>query len=110
MKLLFVSLLALASSAEAQAGRPLFCKALYNNETVLAHEVEVKNERATFGEFDEFTFYLTAKNDNKVELQSYNAADPSRSYATAILKDAGDVVELSIWNNFHILDVQCKLK
>lgn len=102
-------ILILATFISANAFANFHCEVSYNLETVLAGEAELKNSKIQLGEFQQFRFYLSKKNDGKVELESYNMEDPSRSYAASFVKEIGDTVELSIWNNFHIMTAKCTL-
>lgn len=87
----------------------LSCKASFNMETVFESEVTLGNEKVNVGEFENFIYFVTQKADGRVELQSHDMDEPSRSYATASLKNVGDYVELSIWNRAYIMDVRCTL-
>lgn len=107
-KLMIASLLALSSTA-VFANTTLNCKATYNLETVFETEVQLaKGERnKSFGGFEAFQFFLSDNGNNVIELQSLNNTDPSRSYATAKISDAGSFVELAIWTRDFLLEVRC---
>lgn len=85
------------------------CKATYNLETALDKKVNLENTPVTFGGVDAFNFHLQRKADGRVELQASNMEEPSRSYATASIKNPGDNVELSIWTKYYLMEVRCTL-
>lgn len=108
MKFLTLASLLMSFSSFAQA-QNFLCKATYNLETVLKEKVSLEKSPVTFGGFESFTFHLQRKADGRIELQASNMDEPSRSYATAALKNTGDNVELSVWTNQYIMEVRCTL-
>lgn len=58
-----------------------------------------------FATFQDFRFFLT-DTGNKVELQIFNPADPSRTYAIANL-DQSKEIELTVWKREYLLTTQC---
>lgn len=108
MKTTLALLLTLGSFAVA-AETKLQCKATYNMDTVLETEVTLGHaeRNKSFGEFEGFQFFLSDNGNNVVELQTLNIYEPSRSYATAKITEAGSFVELSIWNREFLLEVRC---
>ena len=108
MKTTLALLLALGSFS-AFAETKLQCKATYNLDTVLETEVTLNNSERnkSFGEYEGFQFFLSDNGNNIVELQMLNIYEPSRSYATAKISEAGSFVELSIWNREFLLEVRC---
>ncbi len=85
------------------------CKATYNMETVLDTKATLGEQKVNFGGFDNFNYSLSQQADGKIELQSYDVSEPSRSYAVASVKNPGDYVELSIWNRNFVMGVRCTL-
>lgn len=87
----------------------LTCTAIHNLDKVVETEVVLSSEdkNRTFGEYQEFKFIISSKQDEKVEIQSLNINEPSRTYATGQLSTPGSYVELSVWNREYILDVRC---
>jgi hypothetical protein len=110
-KSLFVALFALASISAFAQETKLQCKATYNLDTVIETEVNLGHaeRNKSFGEFEGFQFFLSDNGNNVVELQSLNIYEPSRSYATAKISEAGSFVELSIWTREYLLEVRCTL-
>jgi hypothetical protein len=108
-KALFISLFALASMNSFAHETKLQCKATYNMDTVLETEVTLGHaeRNKSFGEYEGFQFFLSDNGSGIVELQSLNIYEPSRSYATAKISEAGSFVELSIWTREYILEVRC---
>jgi hypothetical protein len=106
MKFLALATLILTSSAFAQS-QNFHCKATYNLETVVNEKVSLDKSPVTFGSYEAFKFHLQKKADGRVELQASNMDEPSRSYATSNIKNAGDNVELSVWTNFYMMEVHC---
>jgi|SRR5690606_399278 len=108
MKLLVTALFLLTSVAFAEA-QTFHCKATYNLETALDEKVNLESKPVTFGSAEAFNFHLQKKADGRIELQASNMEEPSRSYATASMKNPGDNVELSVWTNFYVMEVRCTL-
>lgn len=109
IKTLLASLIALSSVSAFAHETTLQCKATYNLDTVLETAVTLghSERNKSFGEFENFQFFLTDKENGIIELQSYNNLDPSRSYATAKISEPGSYVELSIWTRDFLLEVRC---
>lgn len=59
------------------------------------------------GQIGELEIFLSAVGDQQVELQLYNPLEPSRSYATAALRSAGERVQLAFWSRAFWIEVQC---
>ena len=108
MKTLITSILFLTSIAFAEA-QTFQCKATYNLETAFDRKINLEDTPITFGEAEAFNFHLQRKDDGRIELQASNMEEPSRSYATALIKNPGDNVELSVWTNFYIIEARCTL-
>jgi hypothetical protein len=87
----------------------LKCVASYNSEKVFEQELLLsQGQRALkFGSVEDFDFILSSNKDQTVELQVLNVNEPSRSYATAKLKEKDAYVELSIWKREFLLEVRC---
>lgn len=109
MKTALATLLALGSLTAFAQETKLQCKATYNLDTVLETEVTLghSERNKSFGEFEQFQFFLSDNGNNVIELQSLNNNEPSRSYATAKIAEAGSYVELSIWTRDFLLEVRC---
>lgn len=111
MKYIATALLALSFSSFAAAKVTTFnCVATYNADKILEAEVKLDSSRTTalsFGQTEDFEFFLNNTKDGAVELQSLNIYEPSRSYATAKISGPGSFVELSIWNRNFIMEVRC---
>lgn len=105
-------LVLLLLSAQAFAGSiELHCEASYNLEKVLQRTVSLEeNEKnKAFGDFNEFTFYISSKGKDVLELQVLNHNEPSRIYATSVVNADHNFVDLSIWKREFLLDVRCSL-
>lgn len=109
IKTLLASLIVLSSVSAFAHETTLQCKATYNMDTVLETAVTLghSERNKSFGEFEGFQFFLSDIGSGVVELQSYNNMEPSRSYATAKISEAGSFVELSIWTRDYLLEVRC---
>jgi len=109
MKTLLASLIALSSVSAFAHETTLQCKATYNMDTVLETAVTLghSERNKSFGSYEGFQFFLSDMGSGIVELQSLNSNEPSRSYATAKISEAGSFVELSIWTREFILEVRC---
>lgn len=66
------------------------------------------DEKVTFFNYEEFKITVLRKTTTKIEIEVYNANEPSRSYATGNLFDREDVVELAIWKRDLLLEVNCR--
>lgn len=105
-------LLLLLLSTEAFAGPlELNCEASYNLEKVLQSKVtlEENEKNKAFGDFNQFTFYISSQGKDVLELQVLNHNEPSRTYATSVVNAEHNFVDLSIWNRDFLLDVRCSL-
>lgn len=109
IKTLVASLFAITSFSSFAHETTLQCKATYNLDTVLETQVTLGHGEVNkaFGEFQGFQFFLSDKGNSTIELQSLNSYEPSRSYATAKINEAGTFVELSIWTRDFILEIRC---
>ena len=103
MKILLLTALFVSSSAFAMELR---CEAKYNSETVLSTTISLK-DKAGIGEIEGFRFMATAKAQNTVEIEAYNAYEPSRTYATGSLDKAGAFVDLAVWKREFLMEVRC---
>jgi hypothetical protein len=110
LKLKLLSLLCLScSSISYGASTDLTCEARFNLEPVLQKNVTLHpNEKnVVIGDFNQFTFFISSKGENLVELQVLNHNAPSRSYATANLNSPDSFVDLAIWTREFLLEVRC---
>ncbi len=111
MHKLLVSLLLLASFT-AQAGpMELMCEASFNLTKVLQKKVTLAEleKNQVFGEFEEFTFFVSSKGKNVIELQALNNNEPSRTYATGVLNADQAYIDLAVWKREYLLEVRCSL-
>lgn len=106
----FITLFALVSAFNANA-MDLSCTALHNMDIVLDTKISVQEgeRNKSFGEYDQFRFFVTAAKNNQIEIQSLDLSTPARSYATAKLTEKGSFVELSVWSRDYLLEVRCTL-
>ena len=110
-KLIAILGLVLTSSQGFAGSQELFCMVKDSldpvfQQKVVLHEGE-KNK--LFGDYDEFGFYLTSKENGIVELQTLNRNEPTRSYATGVLREKNDFVDLAIWKRDYLMEVRCTL-
>lgn len=103
MKSLLLTTLLVSSSAFAMELR---CEAKYNAETVLSTNISLK-DKAAIGEIEGFRFMASAKAQNVVEIEAYNAYEPSRTYATGSLDKTGAFVDLAVWKREFLMEVRC---
>jgi hypothetical protein len=87
----------------------LRCVALNSGQVVLDRNISlVSGTRGLFiGKAAGLDFILTHSGENKVELQAFNAYEPSRTFATANISEAGSFVELSIWKREFVVEARC---
>ncbi len=87
----------------------LKCTAHHNLDLVIEEVIVLQPgaKNKVFGTFEDFRFYVTDKGADAIEVHAFNGSEPSRTYATAKLKNEGDYVEASVWNRELILDVRC---
>lgn len=87
----------------------LRCIASHNAQVVLDRNIRlVSGTRGLFiGRAAGLDLILTHSGENKVELQAFNAYEPSRTYATANISEAGSFVDLSIWKREYVLEARC---
>lgn len=85
----------------------LSCQAQINYEKLFALEVTLSDQTSNqrWGEYQQFRFFLSRKGP-VVELQLFDGAEPSRSYASADLEKS-NFIELIIWKNELILNLKC---
>ena len=111
MKIITIALGLLVSTMSFAKEYKLSCEARHNYDLVVQTEVTLgeKERNKSFGVFNEFEFFLSSNGNDIIELQTLNNYDPSRSYATAKMTEAGSIVELSIWRRDFLLEVRCTL-
>ncbi len=71
--------------------------------------LEESDKNKLVGDFNEFSFYLTSKGNNVVELQTLNRYEPTRSYATSVLRAKNDFIDLAILERDYLMEVRCSL-
>ena len=103
MKSLLLAALFISSTAMAMELR---CEAKYNAETVLSTAISLK-DKAAIGEIEGFRFMANAKAQNVVEIEAYNAFEPSRTYATGSVDKVGAFVDLAVWKREFLMEVRC---
>lgn len=106
------ALILLMSSYSLQAKSiELLCEAKINTTKVLQKSVTLQeNEKnQVFGEFEEFTFYISSKGKDILELQTLNHIEPSRTYATGVVNSEHSYIDLAIWKREFLLEVRCSL-
>lgn len=110
MKYIIIAMTLLSSQVFAKE-ITLNCSTKVNSEKVSDTHVVLKpgQSNVNFGAVDGFSFLLSSKANNVIELQLYNVDEPSRTYATAPMKGAGSFVELSQWKREFILDLRCEV-
>lgn len=89
----------------------LMCEAKINTTKVFQKSVTLQeNEKNhVFGEFEEFTFYISSKGNDVLELQTLNHIEPSRTYATGKVNSQHSYIDLAIWKREFLLEVRCTL-
>lgn len=108
MKYLLIASALLSSQVFAKELK-LNCVATYNSDKVLDTQVVLASGQSNLviGGAEEFDFILSSKANDVVELQAFNSGEPSRTYATATIKAANSIVELSIWKRDLLMEVRC---
>lgn len=105
--LLIVMFLAMSFNTFAE---DLICSVNLNTEPVAETPVTVDvNAKVVYAEMDGFRFFVTNKGNSKFEIEVFNAAEPSRSYASGKLLDATDELSWSVWSRDYLIDSTCKL-
>lgn len=107
MKLLL--LLGLLATTQAFAKDYQFrCEATYNLQQAFVADIKVPEGKkdVLFATLGQFEFYLSSKPNNIVELQIYDAYEPSRTYASANMTST-HFVELAIWKRDFLIEVRC---
>jgi hypothetical protein len=87
----------------------LNCVVTHNLTEVISRKIvigETEKEKS-FGQYEEFRFYVSRLGPDTIEVQALNLDEPSRSYATSNLIDPGSFVALSIWKREFLVDVKC---
>ncbi len=109
MKFITLILSSLVATSVSAKEFNLKCVATHNADVVLETDVKLPSgaKSLSFGEFEEFEFFLSQSGENTVELQALYNVDPSRSYATATFQGEKSFVELSIWRREFIMEVRC---
>lgn len=89
----------------------LICEVKNSLDPVFQQKVVLQegDKNKLIGDFNEFSFYLTSKGNRIVELQTLNQIEPTRSYATGILREKNDFIDLAIWKRDYLMEVRCSL-
>lgn len=87
----------------------LKCIASHNAQVVLDRNIRlVSGTRGLFiGKAAGLDLILTHSGEYTVELQAFNVYEPSRTYATANISEAGSFVDLSIWKREFVVEARC---
>lgn len=109
-----ISLLLLAILPFSAWGKDLAldCELKHNQTLIFTRSLTLKTgqKNVSVGSYDLFEVLVSSKSAQEIELQIYNAAEPSRSYATGVLKDKLSQVELSLWTREFLMEAHCRLK
>ena len=109
-KLKLLSLLCLlCSSLSYGASISLTCEVRFNLEQVLQKKVILHQheKNVVIGDFNQFSFFISSKGGDLIELQALNHNAPSRSYATANLNSPDSYVDLAVWTREFLLEIRC---
>lgn len=108
MKYLLIASALLSSQVFAK-DMSFHCEAKVNTSKEFEANVFLKSGSTNFkfGGLEGFDFILSSKAGDVIELQLLNSDEPSRTYATAVVKSTGAFVELSQWKRDYILDLRC---
>lgn len=109
MHKILVFILFIASLSAQAASKELLCEVSFNTTKVLQQKVilEENKKNQVFGEFEEFTFFITSKGKNVIEIHALNNNEPSRTYATGVIDSASSFVDLAVWKREYLLEVRC---
>ncbi len=109
MKWLLVLAVILASLNTFASDLNLTCKISQNTKVISESSVVISlgQKNVSFGDFEEFEFFLSSVGGDKYELQTLNKMGPSRSYATAHLNAKSTELELSIWTREFLIETKC---
>ncbi len=93
-------------------GLKLNCTVTHNFKEVASGTVTLhpQERRLIFAEYEGFRFFLSdhsTSTENKTELQIYDSANTSRTYAVSDLSKAASL-ELTFWIRDYILTAHCK--
>lgn len=100
-------LLSFFMSSTAIADHSLNCRVDFNLQTVVEKSVRLPKDARnfSFATYNEFEFFLTDTGKN-IELQIFNPAEPSRSYAIADFNKTSEV-DLTLWKRDFLLSTKC---
>lgn len=109
MRKLLVLIVLLCSFAAHASTMELLCEASYNTSKVLQKKVllEENEKNQVFGEFEEFTFFISSKGKNVIEIHALNNNEPSRTYATGVINSDQSFIDLAVWKREYLLEVRC---
>lgn len=109
MPKLLVLILFLGSITAQANSMELMCEARYNTSKVLQKKITLAEfaKNQLFGEFEEFTFFISSKGKNVIELQALDNNGPSRTYATGLIHSDQSFVDLAVWKREYLLEVRC---
>lgn len=111
MKLALLLLSFFTFSASAK-DLQLDCELSHNKSTVFTRSLSLKagQKNVTVGSYDLFDVIVSSLGQNKIELQIYNASEPSRSYASGMLTDKSSEVSMALWTREFLMEASCSLK
>lgn len=88
----------------------LFCNVSVNTEVVAATEFAVAPKtKMTYVLVEGYTFSIANLGESKYELEIYDSAGATRSYATAYLRATTDQLGWTLWSRDILLETSCKL-
>ncbi|GEM_PF-6758724 len=88
----------------------LTCNIKINSEDVHNTSFEVsEGQRIKFADSPDLKFSLKAMTKDKFELEAFDLAVPSRTYAIGRLKDRGDDLNYTLWTRDLLIEVNCEL-
>lgn len=106
-KVLFSVTFSLAALSIAHA-ETLECEVKVNTELSSRQSLKLTSgEAKAFGKLKDYAFKLNNKGDGRFELEVFDPSAPSRSYAEAKLRDAGDEVRWTLWSREILLEAAC---
>ena len=108
MKTLILIFLSLSLKSFAET---MDCTGVHNTKIVFAQRVTISS-RSEFmlPKMDYLTSKIKAMGNNQFEIEVFDPSNPSRSYATAIMKNANDFVKWANWDREAIFEIACVLK
>ncbi len=87
------------------------CTGIHNTAIVFTQRVII-NSRSEFvlPKMDYLSSKIKSMGNNQFEIEVFDPSNPSRSYATAIMKNKNDFVKWANWDREAIFEIACVLK